>query len=123
MAGEKILVVEDDNINQDMLVRRLERSEYEVITANDGLTALQLISEEMPNLILLDIGLPVMDGWQVVEQIKSDEKTAAIPVIALTAYSAREDYERSIQAGCDYYFAKPLKFDELLVTIHKILGE
>lgn len=121
MVGHKILVVEDDNINLDMLVRRLERNKFNVIAAGDGLTALQMITAEMPDLILMDIGLPVMDGWQVVEQIKSDEKTSSIPVIALTAYAARDDYEKSMDVGCDYYMTKPIKFDELLKVIHSFL--
>ena len=123
MAREKILVVEDDNINLDMLVRRLVRKDFEVISAGDGLTALQMISEELPDLILMDIGLPVMDGWQVVKKIKNNEKTASIPVIALTAYATRDDYERSIDVGCDGYVPKPIKFDELLEIIYSFLGE
>ncbi len=121
MSKHKILVVEDDMINLEMLVRRLIRSEYDVVSAYDGLTALQMISEEMPDLILMDIGLPGMDGWQVVEQVKSDETTASIPVIALTAYAAREDYEKSMSVGCDHYLSKPIKFDELLIIIQSYL--
>lgn len=123
MPKQKILVVEDDINNLEMLVRRLIRNDFNVVSANDGVTALKMISEEMPDLILLDIGLPGMDGWQVVERVKRDEKTASIPIIALTAYATREDYEKTMAVGCDHYLSKPIKFDELMTVVQSYLGK
>jgi two-component system cell cycle response regulator DivK len=117
-----ILVVEDNEMNLDMLSRRLERRGHDVIIATDGLTGVNLAQSNMPNLILMDMSLPVMDGWEATRRIKESPDTNHIPIIALTAHALAEDRQRCFDAGCDDYESKPIKFPELLAKINGILG-
>ncbi len=117
-----ILVVEDNEMNLDMLSRRLERRGHDVLVATDGLTGVNLAQSNMPNLILMDMSLPVMDGWEATRRIKGSPETNHIPIIALTAHALAEDRQRCFDAGCDDYESKPIKFPELLAKINGILG-
>ena len=119
----KILIVEDNEMNLDMLSRRLERRGYEVVIATDGATGVNMAKSEQPNLILMDMSLPVMDGWEATRQIKADDSVKAIPVIALTAHAIAGDREKALAAGCDEYESKPVKFPRLLAKIQEFLGE
>jgi two-component system, cell cycle response regulator DivK len=119
----KILIVEDNEMNLDMLSRRLERRGYEVLIATDGATGVSMAKNDKPDLILMDMSLPVMDGWEATRQIKADEHIKAIPVIALTAHAIAGDREKALAAGCDEYESKPVKFPRLLAKIQEFLGE
>lgn len=119
----KILIVEDNEMNLDMLSRRLERRGYEVLIATDGATGVTMAKKDKPDLILMDMSLPVMDGWEATRQIKADDNMKAIPVIALTAHAIAGDREKAIAAGCDEYESKPVKFPRLLAKIQEFLGE
>lgn len=118
----KILLVEDNEMNLDMLSRRLERKGFEVLIAMDGAKGVDTAHEELPDLILMDMSLPVMDGWEATRRLKSDEETQHIPIIALTAHAIAGDRERCIAAGCDEYESKPIRFPRLLGKIEEILG-
>jgi CheY-like chemotaxis protein len=118
----KLLVVEDDAMNRDMLRRRLLLEGYDVVTATDGLQAVALVGTEQPDLVLMDMGLPHLDGWEATQQLKANPMTAATPVIALTAYTFVEDYQKSVDAGCDDYETKPVDFARLLQKIRSLLG-
>jgi len=118
----KILLVEDNEMNLDMLSRRLERKGYDVVIAMDGSKGVDLAHEEMPDLILMDMSLPVMDGWEATRRLKADDETQQIPIIALTAHAIAGDRERCLAAGCDEYESKPVKFPRLLGKIEDILG-
>src|SRR6267143_100656 len=130
-AGEtrmpKILLVEDNEMNRDMLSRRLQRKGYSVVTAEDGEKGLSLARSEAPDLILMDISLPVMGGWEVTRLLKANEATRHIPIIALTAHAWVTDREKAIEAGCDDYDTKPVEFGRLsekiesLLTVKKIM--
>lgn len=113
----KILLVEDNEMNRDMLSRRLSRSGYEIIEAADGLKALEKVAEESPDLILMDMSLPELDGWEVTRRIKADDATRAIPVIALTAHALKSDRQQALDAGCDDYDVKPIDFPRLMEKI------
>ena len=113
----KILLVEDNEMNRDMLKRRLFRKGYEVFIAVDGAEGVELARSMMPNLIPMDMSLPVMDGWEATRQIKADAKTGSIPVIALTAHAMAGDREKCLKAGCDDYDTKPVEFPRLLEKI------
>jgi CheY-like chemotaxis protein len=117
----RILLVEDNELNRDMLSRRLERKGFQVITAADGGQGVALAQSELPDLILMDMDLPVVDGWQATQLIKSAVATAAIPIIALTAHAMAGDREKALQAGCDDYDTKPLEFARLLAKIEGLL--
>jgi two-component system cell cycle response regulator DivK len=117
----RILLVEDNELNQDMLSRRLARSSYEVLPAADGLQALKLAHAERPDLILLDMRLPGLDGWQVAQQLKAAPDVQAIPIIALTAHAIAGDREKVLEAGCDDYETKPVNFPRLLEKIAALL--
>ncbi len=117
----RILLVEDNELNRDMLSRRLERKGFEVITAVDGQAAVDLAKSSKPNLILMDISLPILDGWDATRQIKADESTKSLPIIALTAHAMTGDKEKSLAAGCDDYDTKPIDFPRLLEKIHNFL--
>ena len=119
----KILIVEDNEMNLDMLSRRLERRGYEVVIAMDGATGVSMAKSDKPDLILMDMSLPVMDGWEATRQIKADDDVKAIPVIALTAHAIAGDREKALAAGCDEYESKPVKFPRLLAKIEEFLGE
>ena len=115
----KILLVEDNEDNRDMLSRRLERKEFTVALAVDGQDGVDKAAAEKPDLILMDMSLPVMDGWQATKTIKSNPDTANIPVIALTAHAMSSDREKALEAGCDDYDTKPVDFPRLLGKIEK----
>jgi CheY-like chemotaxis protein len=117
----RILLVEDNEENRDALSRRLERRGYEVITATDGKRALELAEFKVPDLILLDMSLPEIDGWEVARTLKDSEATRKIPIIALTAHAMSGDREKAIGAGCDDYHTKPAELTKLLAQIQGIL--
>jgi CheY-like chemotaxis protein len=116
-----ILLVEDNELNRDMLSRRLVRRGYQVITAHDGEQGHAMARSSAPDLILMDIGLPQMDGWQVTELLKSHEQTRAIPIIALTAHALLTDREKAREVGCDDYDTKPVEFSRLMQKIESLL--
>lgn len=117
----RILLVEDNELNRDMLSRRLIKNGFDITVAVDGAESVQLAKSEMPDLILMDMSLPVMDGWQATEHIKNDQATRHIPVIALTAHAMGEDRQKAMIAGCDEYDTKPIELSRLLSKIHKFL--
>ena len=117
----KILLVEDNENNRDMLRRRLERSGYSVIVAPDGEQGYALARSENPNLIIMDISLPTMDGWEVTQLLKANEATRHIPIIALTAHALVTDREKAFEAGCDDYDTKPVEFGRLSEKIDNLL--
>ena len=117
----KILIVEDNELNIDLLSRRLKRSDYEVVVAINGAEACEMARSEMPDLILMDMQLPVMDGWEATRVIKADEQTRGIPVIALTADAMPGDREKAIEAGCNEYESKPIDFRKLLDKMEQFL--
>ena len=118
----KLLLVEDNEMNRDMLSRRLVKRGYEVIIAVNGLEGVSKAKSELPDLILMDMSLPEMDGWQATKEIKKDPSIKAIPVIALTAHAMSGDKERAMEAGCDDYETKPIEFDRLLGKIRLRTG-
>jgi CheY-like chemotaxis protein len=118
----KILLVEDNEMNRDMLSRRLERKGYEVVMAVDGGAGLELARSQAPDLILMDMSLPVMDGWTATRELKKDEGTRRIPVIALTAHAMPSDRDKALEAGCDDYDTKPIELPRLLGKIEAFLG-
>ena len=118
----KILLVEDNEMNRDMLSRRLIKRGFEVAIAVDGQQGLDMAGSENPDLILLDMSLPVMDGWDVARNLKSDDELKNIPVIALTAHAMSGDREKALEAGCDEYDTKPVEFKRLLEKINEQLG-
>ncbi|MCW5944064.1 MAG: response regulator [Fimbriimonadaceae bacterium] len=118
----KILLVEDNEMNRDMLSRRLERRGYEVVLAVDGGEGVDKAQSERPDLILMDMSLPVIDGWEATRRIKAQPELAAIPVIALTAHAMAGDREKAIEAGCDDYDTKPIELPRLLEKIEGLLG-
>jgi two-component system, cell cycle response regulator DivK len=117
----KILLVEDNEMNRDMLSRRLIRRGYEVVLATDGQEALALAKSSRPDLILMDMSLPTLDGWETTRQIKSSVSIAAIPIIALTAHAMSGDKEQALAVGCDDYDTKPIEFEGLLEKIARQL--
>jgi two-component system cell cycle response regulator DivK len=119
----KILLVEDNEMNRDMLSRRLQRRGYEVVIAVEGQAGVALAQAEAPDLILMDMSLPVMDGWEATRQLKAASETMAIPVIALTAHAMSGDREKAMEAGCDDYDAKPIDLPRLLAKIETLLGK
>jgi len=117
----KILIVEDNEMNLDMLSRRLLRKGFEIITAGDGAQGVAMARSETPDLILMDMSLPVIDGWEATRQIKASPDTQAIPVIALTAHAMAGDREKALEAGCDEYDSKPVDLIRLLGKINMLL--
>jgi CheY-like chemotaxis protein len=117
----KILIVEDNEMNRDMLSRRLERKGFAIIMAVDGQQGVEMARSEKPDLILMDMSLPVMDGWTATQTIKADAELAKIPVIALTAHAMAGDREKAMAAGCDDYDTKPIELPRLLEKIGKFL--
>ena len=113
----KILIVEDNELNRDMLSRRLERKGFDVVMAEDGQKGVDMAKSEDPDLILMDLGLPVIDGWEATNQIKNDDKTKDIPIIVLTAHDMSGDREKALEAGDDEYDTKPVEFKRLLGKI------
>ena len=118
----KILIVEDNDMNLDMLTDRLVRRGYEVIGAMDGEAGLAKARSESPDVILMDLGLPGVDGWEVARTLKADEATRHIPILALTAHAMSGDREKALAAGCDDYDTKPIEFARLLEKIGALLG-
>ena len=118
----KILLVEDNELNRDMLSRRLARRGYEVAVAIDGEEAITMAAAQVPALILMDMSLPVMDGWEATRRLKADDKTRAIPVIALTAHAMSGDRELALAAGCNDYDTKPVDLNRLLPKIEALLA-
>jgi CheY-like chemotaxis protein len=118
----KILLVEDNEMNRDMLTRRLERKGFEVAIAVDGQAGVDMASSATPDIILMDLSLPVMDGWEATRQIKSDPATQGIPLIALTAHAMAGDEQKAREAGCDDYDTKPVDLKRLLGKIENLLG-
>jgi len=119
----KILLVEDNEMNRDMLSRRLVRKGYEVLIAVDGAEGVEMSVSKEPDLILMDMSLPVLDGWQATTQIKANPETQEIPVIAITANAMAGDREKCLAAGCDDYDTKPIEFPRLLDKIQKLLSK
>lgn len=119
----KILLVEDNEMNRDMLSRRLMRNGFTVAMAVDGQKGVELAGQEAPDLILMDISLPVIDGWEATRRIKSDPGTAAIPIIALTAHAMTQDREKAFAVGCDDFDAKPVELPRLLEKINALLAK
>ena len=117
----KILLVEDNEMNRDMLSRRLVRRGFEVVMAENGELALGVAASHVPDLILMDMSLPVMDGWEATRRLKADPVTTAIPVIALTAHAMASDKEKAMEAGCDDYDSKPVDLKRLLGKIEALL--
>ena len=121
MSDKKlILLVEDNELNRDMLIRRLNRAGLEVIWAGDGQRALELMASEKPCVVLMDMNLPVMDGWTACRKARQDENIKHIPLIALTAHAMEIDRLNAIEAGCDDYATKPIDFPGLLIKIEKV---
>jgi len=116
----KVLLVEDNDMNGDMLIRRLERRGYQVVTALDGAEGLAVAATEAPDVILTDMRLPAMDGWEATRRLKSDPATSPIPVIALTAHAMAGDEERAA-AGCDAHDTKPIELPRLLLKLQSLL--
>ncbi|HEX8409720.1 MAG TPA: response regulator [Thermoanaerobaculia bacterium] len=117
-----ILIVEDNEMNRDMLSRRLERRGYDVVIAIDGETGIEAARTSAPDLILMDMSLPVMDGWEATRRMKADEALRHIPVIALTAHAMAHDRDKALEAGCDDYDTKPIELPRLLVKIETLLA-
>jgi CheY-like chemotaxis protein len=118
----KILLVEDNEMNRDMLSRRLQKKGYEVVIAFDGGAGVEMAHKELPDLILMDMSLPVMDGWTATQELKKADDTRHIPVIALTAHAMASDRDKALAAGCDDYDTKPIELPRLLGKIEGFLG-
>ena len=118
----KVLLVEDNEMNRDMLSRRLTKKGYEIVTAEDGAQGVALARSERPDLILMDMSLPVMHGWDATRQLKADPETQSIPVIALTAHAMSGDRDKALEAGCDEFDTKPVELPRLLEKMQKLLG-
>ena len=117
----KILLVEDNEMNRDMLSRRLQRKGYEVVLALDGQSGVEMSQTQAPDLILMDMSLPVLDGWEATRRLKTDASTRHIPIIALTAHAMSSDREKALEAGCDDYDTKPVELPRLLAKIEALL--
>lgn len=117
----KVLLVEDNEMNRDMLSRRLVRNGYEVVMAVDGQQAITMAGSESPDIILMDMSLPVIDGWEATRRVKADPSTKAIPVIALTAHAMAEDEKKARDAGCDDFDTKPVDIQRLVGKINALL--
>ncbi len=118
----KVLLVEDNEMNRDMLSRRLTRRGFQVVFAVDGQQGVDRARSERPDIILMDMSLPVMDGWEATRRVKSDDATRTVPVIGLTAHAMSGDREKAIEAGCDDYDTKPVELDRLIGKIERLLG-
>jgi len=117
----KILVVEDNDINRDMMVRRLQRRGYTMVAASDGQQGIDMTRSENPDIVLMDMSLPVVDGWEATRQIKCDRRLNHIPVVGLTAHAMVGDREKALKAGCDDYATKPVEFEKLVEMIHRLI--
>ncbi len=119
----KVLLVEDNEMNRDMLSRRLLRHGYEVVMAVDGAQGVQMAQAELPHIVLMDMNLPVMDGWQATRALKTNEHTRHIPVIALTAHAMTQDRDATLEAGCDDYETKPVDFKRLISKMQNLIDQ
>ncbi len=119
----KVLVVEDNEMNRDMLSRRLQRRGYEVIVSVDGEDGVRKARSDSPDIILMDMDLPILDGWAATRKLKASPETRSIPVIALTAHAMAGDREKALEAGCDDYDTKPVEFSRLTEKMEKLLGK
>ena len=118
----KVLLIEDNEMNRDMLSRRLQRRGYEMLLALDGQQGLDMARAEKPDLILMDMSLPVVDGWEATRQLKSDQATRGIPIIALTAHAMASDEQKARDAGCDDFDTKPVELARLIGKMDRFLG-
>jgi two-component system, cell cycle response regulator DivK len=118
----KVLLVEDNEMNRDMLSRRLIRRGFQVVFAIDGQQGVDLARSERPDIILMDMSLPVIDGWEATRRVKADDATRSVPVIGLTAHAMAGDREKAIEAGCDDYDTKPVELDRLIGKIERLIG-
>jgi two-component system cell cycle response regulator DivK len=118
----KVLLVEDNEMNRDMLSRRLIRRGFQVVFAMDGQQGIDLARSERPDVILMDMSLPIIDGWEASRRLKADDATRSVPVIGLTAHAMSGDREKAIEAGCDDYDTKPVELDRLIGKIERLLG-
>ena len=118
----KILIVEDNDMNLDMLSRRLQRKGYDIVAARDGQAGVEQALLQKPDLILMDMSLPVMDGWEATRRIKANSDTKTIPVVALTAHVMQGDRDKAMKAGCDDFYTKPVELPGLLEIIDRLLG-
>jgi len=116
----KILLVEDNDVNRDMMTRRLQRRGFAIVSAIDGQQGVDLAGSENPDLILMDMSLPVLDGWEATRQIKANPHTRDIPVIGLTAHAMVGDRDQALNAGCDDYATKPVEFEKLVQLINRL---
>ena len=122
MSVPKILLIEDNEMNRDMLSRRLMRRGYEVVLAMDGQSGVEMARTDAPDLVLMDMSLPTLDGWEATRRLKAEAATQHIPVIALTAHAMSSDREKALEAGCDDYDTKPVEFARLLGKIEALSG-
>jgi CheY-like chemotaxis protein len=120
-AMSRILLIEDNELNRDMLSRRLVRKGYEVLLAEDGAAGVAMAGKERPDLVLMDVSLPVMDGWEATRRLKAAAETRTIPIIALTAHAMSTDRLKALEAGCDDYETKPIELDRLLAKMTRLL--
>ena len=120
---KKLLLVEDNEMNRDMLSRRLARRGYEIVVATDGSQGVAEATRHLPDLIIMDMSLPVLDGWETTRKLKEQPETKAIPVLALTAHAMAGERDRALAAGCDDYDTKPVDFERLLGKIENLLPE
>ena len=119
----KVLLVEDNEINRDILFRRLSRRGYVVVFAVDGQQGVEMARSEKPDIILMDMSLPIIDGWEATRRVKSDNAIRDVPVIGLTAHAMTGDREKALEAGCDDYDTKPVEFDRLISKIEQLLSQ
>ena len=121
-AMPKVLLVEDNEMNRDMLSRRLVRRGYEVVFAVDGQQGIDMAASESPDIILMDLSLPVIDGWEATRRVKAQAATKNIPIIGLTAHAMSDDRDKAIDAGCDEYDTKPVELERLIGKMERLLG-
>jgi len=117
----RILLIEDNEMNRDMLSQRLKRKGYEIVLAEDGQSGVEMAQANAPDLILMDMSLPVMDGWEATRKLKANPQTRHVPIVALTAHAMAADRARAIETGCDDYDIKPIDFPRLLAKIEALL--
>jgi two-component system, cell cycle response regulator DivK len=117
----RLLLVEDNPVNIQLMCRRLERQGYEVVVAADGETAIALAEDQSLDLVLMDISLPGLDGWQVTQELRKMDRTATVPIIALTAHTSAEDRQHCLDSGCNDYELKPVNFEQLLKKVERLL--
>ncbi len=119
-SNKTVLLVEDNELNRDMMIRRLKRAGLEVITAGNGQQALDIMQSEQPSIVLMDMNLPVLDGWAASRRAKEDKRVSHIPIIALTAHATEDHKVYALEAGCDDYATKPVDFPGLLIKMKKL---